>query len=199
MIRETISQKLSGEDHKMEPTTLSIYKRVIGSIIDIIIILLFLCLSGLIIGLLFSPYEFPGQLGADFGLFLHSPIIPIEEISLDLFLKILFMGSLYSLCFYVPEGSRLKASVGKYLLGGVLLKSTKEIIDNAFSRFVARTTIFSFCIFSFSWMRFPSLLAITLSTLMNGLPVLFTRQSLLDLMTGTIYARRKKQRYISKE
>ena len=117
--------------------------------------------------------------------------LPEEFMQLDIYVTV-FSIFIFIMYFGLAE-LRWKASLGKYLLKGILLDSDKIIIKGTdakrmFTRlglYIGYALIFHF---QMGLGYFP---VIILYIILMSLPILFTKQSLLDLMTGTIYAKRK--------
>ena len=173
-----------------EMVTMPLFKRLLASIVDKVAILLLILLSGLIYFLV-SPYEAPGILGVITALLTASPKYFTDK-ALELETIVLAFVVIYNILYFFVAESKVKASFGKYWLGGILLNSNKEIIDDVTSRLFTRIGLcVGFILIFHTGMGLPSIAVLILYILLNDLPILFTRQSLLDLITGTIYAKRK--------
>ena len=174
-----------------EMVTMPLLKRLIASIIDHVAILILLVVIALFC-MMVSPYEGPGTLGVISAFLDISPkYLPEEFMQLDIYVTV-FSIFIFIMYFGLAE-LRWKASLGKYLLKGILLDSDKIIIKGTdakrmFTRlglYIGYALIFHF---QMGLGYFP---VIILYIILMSLPILFTKQSLLDLMTGTIYAKRK--------
>ncbi len=188
--QETSVTKPLKKKPEAEMVTMPLFKRLLASIIDKVVILLLILLSGLIY-LLVSPYEAPGILGVITALLTASPkYFTDKAIGLETFVLVLIVT--YNTLYFLIAENKVKASLGKYWLGGILLNSNKEIISDVTSRLFTRIGLSAgFILIFHTGMGLPSIAVLILYILINELPTLFAKQSLLDLMTGTIYAKRK--------
>jgi hypothetical protein len=174
-----------------EMITMPLFKRLIASIIDHVVILLLLVVMALFCVIL-SPYEGPGTLGVISAFLDISPKnLPGQFMRLDIYVTI-FSIFIFFMYFGLAE-LRWKASLGKYLLKGILLDSDKIIIKetNAKRTFTRLGLYIGYAVIFHFQMGLGYFPVIILYMVFMSLPILFTKQSLLDLMTGTIYAKRK--------
>lgn len=174
---------------------LSIHRRIIASIIDkAIIILLFGIASLLIIGI----YSAPGELGAYSAILGMSPEAyeysnqyNMHEIDFNFTCIFVFTNILYYTLFECLLG----ASLGKRVLGGVLINSKKEKI--VFSNVLARNAILLLMILlaiACRWIFNTSYWVVIISFfLIMDLPIFFseTSQSLIDRFSSTYLVKRR--------
>ena len=182
--------EVSKNGPEAELVTMPLFKRFIGSIIDKVAILLLIALLGLIY-LSVSPNDAPRMLGVITALLTASPKYFTEQAIRVETLVLVLIVTCNTMYFLIVENN-YRASLGKYLMRGILLNRNKEIIGDASSRFLTRIVLcVGFILIFHMGIGLPSVIVLILYVLINELPVLFTRQSFLDLMTGTIYAKRK--------
>ena len=100
---------------------------------------------------------------------------------------------LLNLLYYIIFESLLSASLGKRITGGVILDALDEKIG--FGKVLQRALCGGILMFSLVYLiHFEMMLSyktvFILFFLLMDLPVLFTKRSLLDILTGTTYAKR---------
>lgn len=100
---------------------------------------------------------------------------------------------LLNLLYYIIFESLLSSSLGKRITGGVILDSLDEKIG--FGKVLQRALCGGILMFSLVYLiHFEMMLSyktvFILFFLLMDLPVLFTKRSLLDILTGTTYAKR---------
>ena len=160
--------------------------RFIGSFIDKIIILIIFALGVIII----SPYDAPERLGAYIGVSLFSSNSYGYYEELDMIISFAFI--LWNVIYFVAFESILFASPGKWMLGGVIIDSADEKIsfEKAMTRGVCAGALMIGLYLLHLQGIFAIILVIILYFLILDIPIFFKKKSLLDICTGTIYAKR---------
>lgn len=214
-------------EKKVEIKKMPLFSRLIGSIIDKILILFLFVGSSMII----SPYGASAKLGKYHGLINSSPNnyeyidqaemnryhtgsyfeyyddidkdfqdkarfekeIPHIGATKELDVSITISFIIFNLVFYILFESTLSSSPGKRMLGGVIVDSTNDKI--AFSKTLVRAlcggTMMMFFYYVIHFVvGLSNLGVVVIFFLVVDLPVFFTKRSLLDIVTGTQYAKR---------
>lgn len=110
---------------------------------------------------------------------------------LDLSITLAFI--LLNLIYYILFECILLASPGKRMFGGMLINSNKEKIGigAVFARAICSGALMVFAVFFLHFqIGFSYLIVFVLFFLLLDIPIFFTKQSLIDLCTGTVYAKR---------
>ena len=113
--------------------------------------------------------------------------------TLELDMSITFTFILLNLLFYIIFESILSASPGKRMLGGVILDSADDKISfgKALTRGLCGGALMAGTYFLLHLQGgLTNIVVVVVFFLLLDLPVLFTKKSLLDLCTGTTYAKR---------
>ncbi len=113
--------------------------------------------------------------------------------TLELDMSITFTFILLNLLFYIIFESILSASPGKRMLGGVILDSADDKISfgKALTRGLCGGALMAGTYFLLHLQGgLTNTVVVVVFFLLLDLPVLFTKKSLLDLCTGTTYAKR---------
>lgn len=113
--------------------------------------------------------------------------------TLELDMSITFTFILLNLLFYIIFESILSASPGKRMLGGVILNSADDKISfgKALTRGLCGGALMAGTYFLLHLQGgLTNTVVVVVFFLLLDLPVLFTKKSLLDLCTGTTYAKR---------
>jgi len=113
--------------------------------------------------------------------------------TLELDMSITFTFILLNLLFYIIFESILSASPGKRMLGGVILDSADDKISfgKALTRGLCGGALMAGTYFLLHLQGgLTNTFVVVVFFLLLDLPVLFTKKSLLDLCTGTTYAKR---------
>ena len=113
--------------------------------------------------------------------------------TLELDMSITFTFILLNLLFYIIFESILSASPGKRMLGGVILDSADDKIGfgKALTRGLCGGALMAGTYFLLHLQGgLTNTVVVVVFFLLLDLPVLFTKKSLLDLCTGTTYAKR---------
>ena len=113
--------------------------------------------------------------------------------TLELDMSITFTFILLNLLFYIIFESILSASPGKRMLGGVILDSADDKISfgKALTRGLCGGALMAGTYFLLHLQGgLTNTVIVVVFFLLLDLPVLFTKKSLLDLCTGTTYAKR---------
>lgn len=183
--------------------TLPIWKRLFGSVMDKLIILVLF----IIIGCILSPYGFSGDLGTFVGgilkdspsSFQYTELAALkrhdETLNLSLLdFKICFLFILVNVFYYLFGESVVRGSFGKRIFKGIV--ATKD--GNAIPRykFILRALTLGVLMTLFSYLRYiidiSYTMTIVLFFMVLDIPVLISRKSLIDIITNTIYIRRTK-------
>ena len=175
--------------------TMPLNRRLFGSMIDkVFLLVIFFLTSGI------NPFLQLGDLGGyiailnespnTYRLYEHYGVVSGFD-ALDK--RVTYSFILLNILFYVLFETFKKASPGKYLLGGMLIDSFSDPID--FSKALSRSLWGGFMMVAFYFlfhliMGINLLVVFCLFFLCMDLPVLFVKRSLLDICTGTIYAKR---------
>ena len=188
IIVQTIKEDTSKEQTPIEEyiQKMPLFSRFIGSFIDkIIILIIFAC--GVII---ISPYDAPERLGAYIGVSLFSSNSYGYYEELDMIISFAFI--LWNVIYFVAFESILSASPGKWMLGGVIIDSADEKIsfEKAMTRGVCAGALMIGLYLLHLQGIFAIILVIILYFLILDIPIFFKKKSLLDICTGTIYAKR---------
>lgn len=174
---------------------MNIFKRLIGSIIDKVLILF---IFGIFI-LIFAPYTGASTAGIFIGAVLNSSTASypwteaaannaysLSEIDHTIVYSFLILNVLY---YFLYEVS-IKASLGKWLVGGRCVDPFDDRIDFH----LAAIRAFTLGLFIFIAIQIRAFLTVISYTtiiiiffLVLDLPVLFCKRSLLDIVTGTYY------------
>lgn len=178
-----------------ELEAMPLVKRLLGSMIDKVVLLLFFFLTSE-----YNPFLKSGDLGGyiailnespfSYRLYEHYGVINGFE-ALDK--RVTYSFILLNILFYVLFETYKKASLGKYLMGGVLIDSSSDKIEfgKALSRGLWGGFMMIFFYYFFHFMMGLNLcIVFCLFFLCIDLSVLFAKRSLLDICTGTIYAKR---------
>ncbi len=113
--------------------------------------------------------------------------------TLELDMNITFSFILLNLLFYILFESILSASPGKRMLGGIILDSTDDKIGfgKALTRGLGGGVLMAGTYFLLHLQGgLTNTVVVFVFFLLLDVPVLFTKKSLLDLCTGTTYAKR---------
>ncbi len=113
--------------------------------------------------------------------------------TMELDMSITFSFIILNLLYYLLFESILSASLGKRMLGGVLLDSADDKIGfgKALLRAICGGVLMSGVYFLFHFlMGLSNYVVIFVFFLLLDLPVFFTKRSLIDICTGTTYAKR---------
>ena len=177
---------------------MNIYYRILGSLIDkLLIVILFVALF-----LTFYQYSAPAYLGTFWGgCFYETPnIYPLTEASgceyslKEIDITVVAIFCIANFIYYFLFEAILKASLGKYICGGVAYTEDENPISvkDAF----IRSLVLQLFIITAVWIRFSLLsvsylILIILFFCILDLPVFFKKQSLVDIATNTIYLRKK--------
>lgn len=212
----------TNETNSNELLKMPLFRRLIGSIIDKVLIL-FIFVAGYFV---FSPYAAPATLGTYVGLMNASPdnyeymdkaemnrygtyyenidktyqdrvraatepphIGSTKETDIRITVSFIAVSILYFLLFE----TLFSASLGKRILGGVLLNRTnnKIVFKEAMNRAFARGAILFLILNMFHYASGHSIVyAIFVFYFIMDVPVFITKRSLLDICTGTTYAKR---------
>lgn len=118
--------------------------------------------------------------------------------TLELDINITFSFILLNLVFYILFESILSASPGKRMLGGVIIDSSDDKIG--FSKVLTRGLLGGLLMAGTYFLLhlqggLANTVVVIVFFLLLDLPVMFTKKSLLDLCTGTTYARRTTKGY----
>lgn len=169
--------------------TMNLVKRGLGSIIDkVIIIVAFVLVSFL----LFGMYGMPGMLGTYVACMGFTPdeyshLEQYSPYSLDFQVTALFVV-LNIIYFFVSE-CFLKATVGKYMLGGIMVDANEKNIDTAkIAKRCSMLTLMMLIAIMIRWMFNTTYwTVIIIFFLVNDLPVLLmnSRQSMVDFLSST--------------
>lgn len=114
--------------------------------------------------------------------------------TLELDMNITFTFIILNLIFYILFESILSASPGKRMLGGVILDSSDDKIGfgKALIRGLCGGALMAGVYFLLHLQGgLTNTVVVVVFFLLLDIPVLFTKKSLLDLCTGTTYAKRK--------
>lgn len=177
---------------------MNIYYRILGSLIDkLLIVILFVALF-----LTFYQYSAPAYLGTFWGgCFYETPnIYSLTEASgceyslKEIDITVVAIFCIANFIYYFLFEAILKASLGKYICGGVAYTEDENPISvkDAF----IRSLVLQLFIITAVWIRFSLLsvsylILIILFFCILDLPVFFKKQSLVDIATNTIYLRKK--------
>lgn len=183
--------------------TLPIWRRLFGSVMDKLIILVLF----IIIGCILSPYGFSGDLGTFVGgilkdspsSFQYTELAALkrhdETLNLSLLdFKICFLFILVNVVYYLFGESVVRGSFGKRIFEGIV--ATKD--GNAIPRYkyILRALTLGVLMALFSYLRYiidiSYTMTIVLFFMILDIPVLISRKSLIDIITNTIYIRRTK-------
>lgn len=177
---------------------MNIYYRILGSLIDkLLIVILFVALF-----LTFYQYSAPAYLGTFWGgCFYETPnIYPLTEASgceyslKEIDITVVAIFCIANFIYYFLFEALLKASLGKYICGGVAYTEDKNPISvkDAFIRsLVLQLFIITAVLIRFSLLSVSYFILIILFFCILDLPVFFKKQSLVDIATNTIYLRKK--------
>lgn len=174
---------------------MNVFKRFLGSCIDKVLILL---IVGIFVWL-FCPYEGPTYLGTFLGAILNESIASYS--SMEPFMKsahslseidhtVAYSFLLLNVVYYFLCEMLLKASLGKYIMGGRCTDSSDEEIG--FGQAFKRALIFGmFILFAILFRESSGHISysmiIILFFMALDIPVLFCKRSTLDIVTGTYY------------
>ena len=186
------------------PQSFNLFKRFVGTLIDkIFIVVLFL-----LVFIAIFPFKGPGLLGVFTALFFMSPhdyeyishgVVSSFNLSfistpgdLDNFITVVF--SLLNIIYYVLSEALMGASPGKRFLGGIIIDSKNNKVD--IFRVLLRgicggALIMASVVTLHNLIGLSYLFVVPLHFLILDVPLFFIRQSLIDLGSGTIYAKRK--------
>lgn len=177
---------------------MNIYYRILGSLIDkLLIVILFVALF-----LAFYQYSAPAYLGTFWGgCFYETPnIYPLTEASgceyslKEIDISVVAIFCIANFIYYFLFEAILKASLGKYICGGVAYTEDENPISvkDAFIRsLVLQLFIITAVLIRFSLLSVSYFILIILFFCILDLPVFFKKQSLVDIATNTIYLRKK--------
>ena len=113
--------------------------------------------------------------------------------TMELDLSITFSFIIFNLLYYILFESIISASPGKRMLGGVLLDSSDDRIGfgNALIRAICGGALMALSVYLFRFgMLMSYYVVIIVFFLIIDIPVLFSKRSLIDILTGTKYAKR---------
>lgn len=214
-----IAKKLANTEEEIKKMPL--FSRLVGSIIDKILILLLFVVGFTII----SPFGAAGKMGKYVGMLKISPnnyeyidkaamnrygsysdgvsqyYQDMERLAndpphigstLELDMSITFTFILLNIIFYILFESTLSASPGKRMLGGLILDSANEKIGlgKALTRGLFGGALMAGTYFLLHLQgSMSNIVVVFVFFLLLDLPVLFTKRSLLDIFTGTTYAK----------
>lgn len=177
---------------------MNIYYRILGSLIDkLLIVILFVALF-----LTFYQYSATAYLGTFWGgCFYETPnVYPLAEASgceyslKEIDITVVAIFCIANFIYYFLFEALLKASLGKYICGGVAYTEDKNPISvkDAFIRsLVLQLFIITAVLIRFSLLSVSYFILIILFFCILDLPVFFKKQSLVDIATNTIYLRKK--------
>ena len=114
--------------------------------------------------------------------------------TMELDLSITFSFILFNLLYYIIFESIISASPGKRMLGGVLLDSSDDRIGfgKALIRAICGGALMALSVYLFRFgMLMRYYVVIIVFFLIIDIPVLFSKRSLIDILTGTKYAKRQ--------
>lgn len=121
----------------------------------------------------------------------------VRTFDLNLTFSFIFLNAIY----YILCEVKLKASLGKYLLGGILIDKIDDKIttNDIFVRAFSATTLMALCVgfrFLFDTNYFVTILLFFLA---NDIPVFIKGYSLIDMFTKVRYVRRTEfENYLNK-
>ena len=187
LIIQTIKDDNSEEPLSVEDIQeMPLLRRFVGSIIDKIVILIIFVLGVIVI----SPYDAPERLGAYIGVSLFSSNSYVYYEELDMIISFAFI--MWNVIYFVVFESILFASLGKWMLGGVIIDSSDEKIgfEKAMTRGVCGGALMIGLYLLHLQGIFAIILVIIFYFLILDIPVLFKKKSLLDICTGTIYVKK---------
>lgn len=172
--------------------TMPLFSRFFGSLIDKFIIAGTFVVSGI----LMSPFGFSGDFGVFTGLMGTSPgLYPYMPSSTDYMAIDRSMAGLFiiiNLLYYTICESLLKASFGKVIFSCHIVNERKEQA-NAYNIFLRLICLAALLVIAVYFMHFSMGMTynsvIILYFLVLDMPVFFTRQSLIDICTGTMYVK----------
>jgi len=172
-------------------------RRFFGSIIDKVFLLVFFFLT-----CESNPFLQSGDIGGYIGIIDKSPLdyrmyeqLGITNLGFEaLDKRVTYSFILLNILFYVLFETFKKASLGKFLLGGMLIDNISDAID--FSKAFSRGLLGGFMMVAFYFlfhlaMGLNLVVVFCLFFLCMDLPVLFVKRSLLDICTRTYYVKRK--------
>jgi len=172
-------------------------RRFFGSIIDKVFLLVFFFLT-----CESNPFLQSGDIGGYIGIIDKSPLdyrmyeqLGITNLGFEaLDKRVTYSFILLNVLFYVLFETFKKASLGKFLLGGMLIDNISDAID--FSKALSRGLLGGFMMVAFYFlfhlaMGLNLVVVFCLFFLCMDLPVLFVKRSLLDICTRTYYVKRK--------
>lgn len=217
---DVLLKEMSSKEKKIE--SMSIFKRFVGSIIDKVLILILFVVVSIIIspygapgrlgtyhGLLNSSpevYEYVDRVAMNnYGTYYEGISKGYQDIArlestpphigstMELDVSITFSFILFNLLYYILFESILSASLGKRMLGGVILDSADDKIGfvKALLRAICGGVLMSgvYLLFHLQ-MELSNYVVIFVFFLLLDLPVFFTKRSLIDICTFTTYAKR---------
>lgn len=179
---------------------MSLFKRFIGTIIDKFLIL-FLFVA---IYIFFNPFTAGGELGRFTGFLEASPVLynymPDGDESKRLDLHITIMFVILNLLYYAFFEYCLKASLGKRILGGLLISPKGRVLNSfgVIKRMIVGFTMMLMAIWVHINLNISNLNIIALYFFILDIPVFFKRQSLIDILTKTIYIKKNSIQKIPK-
>lgn len=162
---------------------MNLVKRGLGSIIDKVIIIVALVLVSF---LLFGMYGMPGMLGTYVACM---GFAPNEYSSYSIEFQVTALFVVLNIIYYFVSEYFLKATVGKYMLGGVLVDTNEKRVDTA--RIAKRCSVLTMMMLVAIIIRWlfntTYWTVIILFFLVNDLPVLLmnSRQSMVDFLSST--------------
>lgn len=162
---------------------MNLVKRGLGSIIDKVIIIVALVLVSF---LLFGMYGMPGMLGTYVACM---GFAPNEYSSYSIEFQVTALFVVLNIIYYFVSEYFLKATVSKYMLGGVLVDTNEKRVDTA--RIAKRCSVLTMMMLVAIIIRWlfntTYWTVIILFFLVNDLPVLLmnSRQSMVDFLSST--------------
>lgn len=177
---------------------LPLFRRFIGSVIDkVLIIVLFI---GILI--LINPFGSSRLLGYYFVILQTSPIEYMKSLDIQITSWLILFNFIYFLFFEYF----FSASLGKRLLGGIIIEDRDSLRKMSFLKVAMRRLLSALFSFLAVWLLhficgLSYILVLFIYLLLVDIPVLFCKLSLLDLCSGTICVRkdRKLQLYQNKD
>ena len=169
---------------------MNLFKRVIASVIDKFLILIaFVFVSFLLLGVnaLSKLGVYATLLGVSPDVYVYPTMVAYSPYDLDFQVTALFV--VLNIIYYFVSEYFLKATVGKYMLGGVIVDSNEKNIDTA--KIVKRCSmliIMMLIAIIIRWMFNTTYwTVIIIFFLVNDLPVLLmnSRQSMVDFLSST--------------
>ena len=177
---------------------MKIYLRIFGSLMDKIFILILFLLTFIAI----YQYSAPTYLGTFWGGCLYE--IPntykfteaagCEDSLKEIDITVVTVFSIVNFLYYFLFESTLKASLGKYICGGIACTEDEKTISvkDAFLRSLVLILFIVVAVtIRFSILQVSYIFLILLFFCVLDLPILFKKKSLVDIATDTFYVSRK--------